>query len=159
MYILYSNNLKTGEVLSRGPQYVHRDEAISNLIKEVQNYLFIYKRIENHKIVREMNLDHVDPEIVWYIVRPDDKEHEITLYRVTQEITKGWLGETKEYKLEKHMIFSVMDLPHRPIHVDKREPVHLPETPRVMKPSICNNEMFSELLQAIAHRREVTELE
>ena len=157
MYIVYSNNLVSGDVVARGPQYVHKDEAVANLIKEVQNYLLVYKRIENHKIVNQMNPDHIDPDIVWYIERPDDQEDKITLFRVKKEEIKGWWGVTQEVVIERHMIFSVMDLPSRPINIPQKKTYVIPDTPRTSKPGVSQDALMNALQAAVEKRRAALE--
>ena len=147
----------SGEVHPRGPQYIHKDEAVANLLKEVQNYLLTYKRIENHKIVAKMNQDHIDPDIVWYIERPDDREYEITLYRVIDDIVPGWWGQNIVKKIERHMIFGVMDLPNRPINIPtsrhSEKTYIVPDLPG-SKSTFSQDELMSVLRKAVEKRKE-----
>lgn len=159
MYIVYSNNLLNGEVVARGPQYFRREEAVSNLIKEVQNYLFIYKRIENHKIVQKMTETHIDPDIIWYIERPDDRENEIVLYKVITEKIDSWWSSANNTVIEKHMIFSVMDIPEKQKYMEsavKKE--FVPDQPKSTN-TVSHVEMMSALQKALQRRREVIERE
>lgn len=148
----------SGEVHSRGPQYIHKDEAVANLLKEVQGYLLTYKRVENHKIVAKMNPDHINPDIVWYIERPDEREHEITIYKVVEETVPGWWGNVTVKKIERHIVFSVMDLPNRPINIPgskQQEKTYLiPDTPRSSKPSVTQDELMDVLRKAVEQRKE-----
>ena len=95
MYIVYSNNLKNGDVSSRGSQYKHRNEAITNLVKEAQNYLTIFKRVENYKIVDTMDQNCISDDIEWYIERTEDMS--VTLYKVNSISGYIW-GKTYEIK-------------------------------------------------------------
>lgn len=156
MYIVYSNNLGSCEVHPRGPQYAHKQDAVNNLLKEVQNYLLTYKRVENHKIVNNMNYDNIVPDIVWYIEQPDDREHEIILYKVVQEPTQGWLRTTIEQKIEKHMTFGIMDLPNRPVNFSSPRSCEkryiVPDSP-----TVSHSELMIGLRKAIEQRKEKIE--
>lgn len=145
----------SGEVHSRGPQYIHKDEAVANLLKEVQNYLLTYKRIENHKIVSKMNPNHIDPDIVWYIERPDEREYEITLYRVIEETVHGWWGSSIVKKIERHMIFSVMDLPNRSLNIpSKHSKTYIVPDVSASKPTFSQDELMNVLRKAVEERKE-----
>lgn len=147
MYIVYSNNLKNGDVSSRGSQYKHRNEAIANLVKEAQDYLTIFKRVENYKIVETMDQNCISDDIEWYIERTEDMS--VTLYKVKS--TSGYIWG-KTYEIERVFIFSVMDVPSTE---SRQEHTYIPETPRIkdIPRSIRDTEMYDELVEVLEARR------
>lgn len=158
MYIICSNNLKSGEVLSRGKQYSRRDQASNNLLHEVQTYLLNFRYIENHKIVESIDNITISPDIVWYIVRSSEKEHEIHLYKVVTKKIDGWLSSSETTVAEKQMIFSVVDIPDKKEiqTVEKKEPEE-PVPSNNMRALMSNVKVSNDLFDAIKRRREFLE--
>lgn len=147
MYIIYSNNLKQQDVSSRGPQYRIRDDAISNLQTEAENYLKYLKRVENFKVVEKLNRGTIIDDVEWYIERTTDTS--VSLYHASK-ISSFW---NKDYHLEKCFIFSVMDLPDRYTKTEEMYEREETKTDKKERPTIRNSEMYDELITVLDKRR------
>jgi len=134
MYIIYSLQIKTGEVVVRNT-YNSLKSAVANLENDVKNYVEIYKKDEC-KIVTEL-----PQKIGWYGIRDENK---VVLYNNTT--LKGWI--TNGIDSEKVAIFSILVVQSQSISEEPEiiEIVH----PR---PSIRNDDFFNELSLNLKNRR------
>jgi len=149
MYIVYSFNISTKEIVSRGSPYSKREDAVLNLVKEVQQYLMMYKQT-NGVMIEDMT-KHTAIE-GWVIERNQIREDEVYLYKGSIVSVKGWFSTYQQVQMEKVMMFSIMSVPD-PVMVQHEVSI-IPETPKISRPTIRNEEMFAELILAIKDRRE-----
>jgi len=110
MYLIYSHNLETNEIIPRA-KYSNRKAARINLLKEAQQWLLQYKTYDGEweLIAHKFQIKTINSK--FYIKRNDKNEDLLSIYETTEVIQAGYIWNTIEKKLKKIIVFSVMEIP------------------------------------------------
>lgn len=132
MYIIYSVNVSTNEVVHRNT-YNSLISAISNLENDVYNYVEIYKK------QKCITVDRIPQKEGWYAIR---NENSFQLYNNT--IIVGWMSNT--ILSEKVLIFGILQ-----IELEQSYTPIVANTPIIK--SVKNIDFYKELSANLQNRR------
>ena len=147
MYIIYRFDEKSKDVVAHGDPFRSREDAVKSLVVEAQNYLSSYKRVETSTFVENISQCVAEG---WYLIQNDEQ---VDLYKVINVPIKGWFSTYPSLVVEKMCSFSIMTIPT----MNQVDACVVQETPRISRPTIRNNDLFTELLSVLKGRRDTIE--
>jgi hypothetical protein len=110
MYIIYSHNLATNEIIPRA-KYATRKASRINLLKEAQQWLLNYKTSEGDWEIISHKFETKDKTSKFFIKRSDKSEDVLAIYENKEVVREGWVYNSTAKTLNKIMLFSIMEIP------------------------------------------------
>lgn len=147
MYLIYSHNLDTKEIIPRA-KYSSRKSARINLLKEAQQWLLQYKTSDGNWELITHKFEAKGKESKFFIKRNDKNEDVLSIYQNVEIKKEGYIWTSTEKDLKKIIIFSVMEIP------EDRDTERIVESSSYIVPSSDKPE-DPELKAAIDSKREM----
>jgi len=151
MYLIISNNLKTNELFARA-QFSGRLEARKNLLKEAQSWLCTFKPGNLWEIITHKKDNVKFPTVPYFVKHSNKNEDLLILYERVDIVEKGWLYNNTTSKINKILMFSVVEVAEKtPIEKSRLLIIEPPKekTEIILK----QKNLFAELKTALDQRR------
>lgn len=110
MYLIYSHNLNTKEIIPRA-KYSSKKSARINLLKEAQQWLLQYKSSDGNWELITHKFEAKGKESKYFIKRNDKNEDVLSIYENAEIKKEGYIWTSVEKDLRKIIVFSVMEIP------------------------------------------------
>jgi len=112
MYLIYSNNLDSKEIIPRA-KYSTRKASRINLLKEAQQWLLNYKTSDGNWELISHKFETKGKSARYFIKRSDKNEDILTVYEKKEILKEGYISyfNSVEYTIEKIIVFSIMEIP------------------------------------------------
>lgn len=156
MYIIISNILVTNEIFARA-KFSTRLEARKNLLKEAQNWICTFRPNYEWEIIAKES--DAKTKTRYFIIRSETNEDVLTIYERVETIEKGWVYNNTNTKLEKLIIFSVIEVAfdQQEFQEPKLEMTKTVMTDLEKKVFVAKKNLVNDLKQHLAERRTVIE--
>lgn len=158
MYLIYSHNLETTEIIPRA-KHSSRKSARINLLKEAQQWLLQYKTSDGNWELITHKFESKDKNSKYYIKRNDKNEDILSIYQSVDIVKEGYIWNSTEKDLKKVIIFSVMEIPADNEHVVEPTSYIVPTSDKPADPELKEaldrkKKMIQEITVVLGKRRE-----
>lgn len=158
MYIIYSNNISTKEIIPRA-KFSSRKMARINLLKEAQNWLLNYKTPEGHWEIITHKFEAKDRSTKYYIKRSDKNEDVLSIYEQCEIKKEGWIYNSVEKRVQKIILFCIMEVPMESETIEPSSyilPMSVKDAdPELHKAIDCKRSMITDLKTVLATRQKI----
>lgn len=158
IYIIYSNNIESKEIIPRA-KFSSRKMARINLLKEAQNWLLNYKTPEGHWEIITHKFECKDRASKYYIKRSDKNEDVLSIYEQRETVKSGWIYNSVEKRVQKIILFCIMEVAMEAEPIDTCSyivPMSVKEAdPELHKAIDCKRSMITDLKSVLASRVKV----